>query len=75
MRIGIAKRFNQAGGSFSGIFTFTSGIAIFDSGTEPTCNSTNRGYLVWVEGGAGVADTFRICSKDGADSYGWRTLM
>lgn len=47
----------------------------FMNGTEPTCNSTNRGTLVLVQGGAGVADTFRICTKDAADAYGYRALF
>jgi len=41
---------------------------------EPTCNSSNRGKLTMVQGGAGVADTFRICRKDAADAYAWTAL-
>jgi|GEM_PF-1354811 len=52
------------------------GDAIPQWGTiaEPTCNSANRGKLVMVQGGAGVQDTFRICAKDAADAYAYRTI-
>ncbi len=39
-------------------------VHIWSAGTEATCNSTTRGYVVMVQGGAGVADTLRICRKD-----------
>jgi len=45
------------------------------NGVEPACDSTTRGYLAMVQGGAGVADTFRICSKDAADAYAYRALF
>lgn len=48
---------------------------VYANGTEPACNSTNRGYLVVVQGGAGVADTVRICTKDAADAYAYRSLF
>ena len=44
------------------------------TGAESTCDVTNRFRVVAVAGGGGVADTFRICTKDGADAYGWRAL-
>jgi len=47
----------------------------FGTTTEPTCNSTNRGALVMVQGGVGVADTVRICTKDNADAYAYRALF
>lgn len=47
----------------------------FTTDTEPTCNATNRGYVVLVAGGAGVADTFRVCTKDAADAYAYRALF
>lgn len=46
----------------------------FATGTEPTCNAGNKGAVVYVAGGAGVADTLRICSKDAADAYAYRAL-
>jgi hypothetical protein len=50
-------------------------VLIFASGTEATCNSSTRGYVVMVQGGVGVADTFRICRKDAADAYAWTALF
>lgn len=44
------------------------------SGTEPTCNSGNRGVVVLTVGGGGVADKFRICSKDDLDNFSYRAL-
>lgn len=44
------------------------------NGVEPTCDSTTRGYVVMVQGGAGVADTFRICTKASDDTFGFRAL-
>jgi hypothetical protein len=41
---------------------------------EPTCNAANRGSIVYVAGGAGVADTLRVCSKDASDNYAYRAL-
>jgi len=45
------------------------------NGVEGTCDATNRGRVVMVQGGVGVADTYRICSKDAADAYAWRSLQ
>ncbi len=47
----------------------------YNNAAEPTCNSTNRGDVVLVTGGAGVADTFRICTKDSGDAYAYRALF
>ncbi len=46
----------------------------WNNDAEPACNAANRGYVVMVQGAAGVADTFRICSKDALDAYAWRAL-
>lgn len=51
----------------------SSGIQL-GAGTEPTCNSTQRGMVVMVQGGAGVADTLRVCRKDAANAYAWVAL-
>jgi hypothetical protein len=45
------------------------------SGSEGTCSSSTRGRMVMVFGGSGAADTVRICSKDAAGAYAWRTLL
>lgn len=49
-------------------------IATFGAGTEATCDATTRGQVVMVQGGAGVADTLRVCRKDAADAYAWTAL-
>ncbi len=46
----------------------------WNNDAEPACDATTRGYVVMVQGGVGVADTFRICSKDALDAYAWRAL-
>lgn len=50
------------------------GEPTWGSTTEGTCSATLRGQVVMVQGGAGVKDTFRICAKDAADAYAWRTI-
>lgn len=42
---------------------------------KPTCSATYRGQIWFAEGGAGVADTFEVCSKDAADNYAWAALF
>lgn len=44
-------------------------------GSKPTCDASARGRRWYVEGGAGVADTYEACTKDAADVYAWRTLL
>jgi hypothetical protein len=39
--------------------------------SEPACDASHRGWIVRVEGGAGVADTYRQCVKSAADTYAW----
>jgi hypothetical protein len=48
-------------------------VAIADGGTKPTCDAARRGSIWYDAGGAGVADTFEICSKSAADAYAWRS--
>lgn len=43
-------------------------------GSKPTCDSSHRGSLFYVAGGAGVADTFEACRKDAGDSYAWVSI-
>jgi hypothetical protein len=54
--------------------TVLRGAVAFSTIAEPSCAAATRGQLVYVAGGAGVADTFRICTKDGADAYAYRAL-
>lgn len=51
------------------------GIPQWTSIAEPTCNSSNRGKVTMVQGGAGVADTFRICVKASDDSYYFASIL
>jgi hypothetical protein len=47
---------------------------LIGSGAEGTCDVSNRGRIVMVQGGAGVADTLRICSKDASNNYAFNAL-
>lgn len=40
----------------------------------PTASSAIRGKFVLVKGGAGVADILKICVKNAADAYVWKTV-
>jgi hypothetical protein len=42
---------------------------------EASCDSTLRGKITVVQGGAGVGDTARICIKTDADIYIWRPIV
>lgn len=53
----------------------TGGIQLVTASTKPTCDSAARGQLFYVAGGAGVADTYEVCTKDNADAYAWRTIF
>lgn len=55
--------------------TITSAGIQIGGGTEPTCDAGARGTVVMTHGGAGVADTLRICRKDSANNYGWAALF
>jgi hypothetical protein len=44
------------------------------TGAEPTCDATLRGQINEVQGGAGVADTLKVCSKNSSDTYAWYPL-
>lgn len=35
----------------------------------------NRARTIFTQGAAGVADTFRVCTKDAANNYAWRALI
>lgn len=41
----------------------------------PTCDGTTRGGMRTVFSGAGVPDTFQVCMKTGADTFGWQTVF
>jgi len=61
-------------GSANANGTILARIHTWANGTEGTCDATLRGQVVMVQGGAGVADTFRICRKDAANAYAWTAL-
>jgi hypothetical protein len=42
---------------------------------KPTCNATNRGKVFYLDGAAGVADTFEVCGKDASDVYAWKAIV
>ena len=42
---------------------------------KPTCNADNRGRVYYLDGAAGVADTYEICGKDAADVYAWKAIV
>jgi len=42
--------------------------------TEPTCDSTTRGRIVFTESGASTADTMRVCAKNSSDTYSWYSM-
>lgn len=58
--------------------TFSAQVAALEfkagAGTESTCDVSNRGRVVMVQGGTGVADTFRVCAKDASNNYAWTAL-
>lgn len=42
--------------------------------TEQTCDEAHRGTINYVAGGAGVADTLKVCRKDASNNYAWVAL-
>jgi hypothetical protein len=51
-----------------------SGRLHLSGGTEPVCDAGSRGMVVFVPGSAGVKDSLRVCAKDAAEEYGWRSM-
>lgn len=68
---GVVEVNNGTAGTYRDI-TFRS--AQWRNDAESTCNSSTRGKVTMVQGGAGVADTFRQCEKDASDVYAWVPL-
>jgi hypothetical protein len=56
-----------------GTYKIGAGIS-WASFAEPTCAAGIRGTVNYVAGGAGVVDTFRVCTKDAANAYAWRVI-
>lgn len=53
---------------------FSASIQI-SAGAEPAAGVGNRGMVILTAGGAGVADSFRVCVKLDDDSYDWVPLF
>lgn len=69
------KVFLDDGSTYAERFRVNSdGGVSWSNGTEPTCSATERGKSIYVQGGASVADTFRICMKNASDTYAWTTI-
>jgi len=49
-------------------------VRITTTGSKPTCDSTTRTGIFYVQGAGGVADSVEICMKDAADAYAWKVL-
>jgi hypothetical protein len=62
-------------GNLSVAGSVTAKSAVWLTEAEAGCAVGTRGRVTYVAGGAGVADTFRMCSKDAADAYAWRSLF
>lgn len=42
--------------------------------SAPTADSEHRGKIIVIKGGAGVADVLKVCVKNAADAYVWKTV-
>jgi hypothetical protein len=50
------------------------GVALTAGDNAVICASDTRGHLYMTQGGAGAKDVLKVCAKDNADTYAWRTL-
>lgn len=50
-------------------------LTLNSSGTQPACDSTQRGKQWLRNGGPGVSDRIEVCLKGSADSYSWVTMV
>lgn len=60
-----------AGDTMTGTLEASAGVVLNTTGTQPTCDSSVRGMMWYVQGATGVADAFQICMKDASDVYAW----
>ena len=51
------------------------GIQLVSGNSATVCVADTRGSLRYVAAGAGVADTYEVCTKDAANNYAWRTVF
>ena len=68
----VASIAHDGSGTFSGRVSGAGVQAV--AGTEPTCDESARGPIWTVAGDTGVADTVKVCAKDAADVFAWRTI-
>jgi len=71
----VVQTVDQAGSLTERIRVMPPGGLKLATGTKPTCDSTYRGTIFYVAGGAGVLDTLEVCRKDAADNYAWISLF
>lgn len=72
---GAFKVFLSDGSTYAQRFGVNSDSSMtLGAGSEPTANAANRGKIIRTEGGAGVADTLRVCMKSAGDTYSWVTI-
>jgi hypothetical protein len=50
------------------------GMMAGTTGTRPACDTSQRGRIWQVLGGAGLKDELAVCAKDAAGTYAWRLL-
>jgi len=51
------------------------GIRLNTTITRPACTATSTRGTFWVtQSAAGVQDDVRVCAKDAANAYSWRTI-
>jgi len=51
------------------------GIRLNTATAIPSCISTTRGVLWFVNSAAGVADGLMVCAKDASNAYAWKPLF
>jgi len=51
------------------------GIRLNTATAIPSCTSTTRGVLWFVNSAAGVADGLVVCAKDASNAYAWKPLF
>lgn len=70
LKTGGTSKFSVSG---SGEVNLPNGANVNTAGAQPACSAGIRGKMWIIQGGAGVADIFQICSKTVLDTYVWVT--
>ena len=50
-------------------------VIIGTSGSTPTASASLRGALFFVQSAPGTADLLKVCIKNAADGYEWKTVQ